>query len=189
MRPCLPAHRRDFSIPYTGVPSRPAFTRCERHTPRLAKPVVSVWLNPASIFSVPRLSAIVRCNFLVSQMRESCRNESHPMPAPMLRHPRRPLIGCHLPDLAVNRSRQIRPVSELFSVHALPPDSAIPTNSALLRLNGLHTGCSIRFLHVSQTLKRKWMMSPSQTVYSLPSSRSFPASRALASLPNRTKSS
>ena len=39
------------------------------------------------------------------------------------------------------------------------------------------------------TLNRKWMMSPSWTTYSLPSSRSFPASRHFASLPRRTKSS
>ena len=34
-----------------------------------------------------------------------------------------------------------------------------------------------------QTANRKWTMSPSRTTYSLPSRRSFPASRHFASLP------
>src|SRR5690625_3831898 len=45
------------------------------------------------------------------------------------------------------------------------------------------------FRYLFYTLKRKWITSPSLTMYSFPSRRYFPASRAAATLPSVESSS
>ena len=61
---------------------------------------------------------------------------------------------------------------------AAKPHKSNGEESAVRRPAGGHVGTT-----TAHTLKRKWMMSPSWTTYSLPSRRSLPCSRHLASLP------